>query len=102
MPRKSWPSARSSENTSRPRNWPGVWPAKPLSSKAIPETRQIRQGRPQTMNDVDTAHTAAPFKVGILTLSDRSAAGVRPDASGPNIREALQEQLNHAFDITVY
>ena len=55
-----------------------------------------------TMNDVDTGHTAAPFKVGILTLSDRSAAGIRPDASGPNVQDALKQQLAHAFEVAVY
>jgi molybdenum cofactor synthesis domain-containing protein len=43
-----------------------------------------------------------PFKVGILTLSDRSAAGVRPDTSGPGVRETLQAQLAHAFEVVAY
>lgn len=42
------------------------------------------------------------FKVGILTLSDRSAAGQRPDLSGPNVREALEKALNAAFEIVTY
>lgn len=51
-----------------------------------------------------TAPEPAPitFKVGILTLSDRSAAGERPDTSGPGLREALQAQLAHAFEIVAY
>lgn len=55
-----------------------------------------------SMNDTDTGHTTAPFKVGILTLSDRSAAGVRPDASGSNVRDTLQQQLAHAYEVTAY
>ena len=42
------------------------------------------------------------FRVGILTLSDRSAAGQRPDASGPNVRDTLTAQLQHAFEVTQY
>jgi len=31
------------------------------------------------------------FRIGILTISDRSSAGIRPDASGPALEERLQE-----------
>src|SRR5262245_40006174 len=88
----------------RPKNRPGGWPAKPLSSTAtIKKGPQKRtQGKQPIMNDVDTAHTTTPFKVGILTLSDRSSAGVRPDASGPGVRDTLQQQLAHAFEVAVY
>jgi len=54
------------------------------------------------MNDVNTEPSKIIFKVGILTLSDRSAAGVRPDASGPNVRDTLQEQLAHAYEVVAY
>ncbi len=42
------------------------------------------------------------FRVGILTLSDRSAAGQRPDASGPNVRDGLAERLAHAYEVVAY
>lgn len=42
------------------------------------------------------------FRVGILTLSDKGAAGQRTDTSGPGLRELLAEQLSHAFEISVY
>ena len=42
------------------------------------------------------------FTVGILTLSDRSAAGQRPDLSGPNVRDALEKTLTASFQIAVY
>jgi molybdopterin adenylyltransferase len=35
---------------------------------------------------------AQPLRFGILTLSDRSAAGQRPDASGPALVEAVRKQ----------
>lgn len=54
------------------------------------------------MNDVSNEPSKIIFKVGILTLSDRSAAGVRPDASGPNVRDTLQAQLAHAYEVAVY
>jgi molybdopterin adenylyltransferase len=42
------------------------------------------------------------FKVGILTLSDKGAAGKRPDTSGQGLRDTLQAQLTHAFEIIAY
>jgi molybdopterin adenylyltransferase len=42
------------------------------------------------------------FKVGILTLSDKGAAGERPDTSGQGLRDTLQAQLAHAFEIIAY
>jgi molybdopterin adenylyltransferase len=42
------------------------------------------------------------FRVGILTLSDRSSAGERPDASGPALREVLAEQLAQTCRVEVY
>jgi molybdenum cofactor synthesis domain-containing protein len=42
------------------------------------------------------------FKVGILTLSDKGAAGERPDTSGQGLRDTLQAQLAHAFEIVAY
>jgi molybdenum cofactor synthesis domain-containing protein len=42
------------------------------------------------------------FKVGILTLSDKGAAGIRPDTSGQGLRDTLQAQLAHAFEIVAY
>jgi len=43
-----------------------------------------------------------PFKVGILTLSDRGARGERADTSGPGLREVLTEQLRHGFEVAAY
>jgi molybdopterin adenylyltransferase len=43
-----------------------------------------------------------PFKVGILTLSDRSARGERADTSGPGLREMLAEQLKVSFKVVAY
>ncbi|HEX2914560.1 MAG TPA: molybdopterin adenylyltransferase [Chloroflexia bacterium] len=54
------------------------------------------------MTDNQDQKAGTIFRVGILTLSDRSAAGVRPDISGPNVRDTVEQQLNHAFEITVY
>ncbi len=42
------------------------------------------------------------FKVGILTLSDRSAAGLRPDTSGPGLREVLAAQLAEVCEVVAY
>jgi molybdopterin adenylyltransferase len=42
------------------------------------------------------------FRAGILTLSDRSAAGVRPDLSGPGVRDTLVGALGDRFEIAAY
>jgi molybdopterin adenylyltransferase len=39
------------------------------------------------------------IRVGILTVSDRSARGTRPDASGPALRDAVQA-LGPDFEVT--
>lgn len=39
------------------------------------------------------------FKIGVLTISDRSSAGTRSDASGPKIIEFLK---NHNYHVTFY
>lgn len=44
----------------------------------------------------------ALFKVGILTLSDRSAAGQRPDSSGPGLRDAIAAQLAQVCEVVAY
>ncbi len=54
------------------------------------------------MSDVSNQASKMIFKVGILTLSDRSAAGVRPDASGPNVRDTLAASLNHVYEVAEY
>jgi gephyrin len=41
-----------------------------------------------------------PIKVGILTISDRSAAGIYEDKSGPVIRDVVLERLKAIVDRT--
>ncbi len=41
-----------------------------------------------------------PIKVGVLTISDRSAAGIYEDKSGPVIRDIVVERLNAVVDRT--
>ncbi|MEI6045099.1 MAG: molybdopterin adenylyltransferase [Chloroflexota bacterium] len=54
------------------------------------------------MESENEGSAKTPFKVGILTLSDRSARGERIDTSGPKLRELLTEQLKVAFVVTAY
>jgi gephyrin len=41
-----------------------------------------------------------PIKVGVLTISDRSAAGIYEDKSGPVIQDIVIERLNAVVDRT--
>ena len=43
---------------------------------------------------------SAPVRVGVLTISDRSSAGERADASGPVIRDFVRDRLSWIVEVT--
>lgn len=47
----------------------------------------------------ESALAPAPVRIGILTLSDRSARGERPDASGPAIAEFARTRLGAQVEV---
>ncbi len=53
-------------------------------------------------NSATTEDKKALFQVGILTLSDRSAAGQRPDTSGPGLHDMLAAQLAQVCEVVAY
>lgn len=60
----------------------------------------MSQSHSQPVETIENTRTL--FKVGILTLSDRSAAGLRPDSSGPGLRDALAAQLSEVCEVAAY